>query len=326
MNAVDHDRPAFRPDARGGHVESWFLRLNAPDGSRALWVRWTLFVEKHAEPRAECWALAFERGRAPRGGKRSFALAHDAIRHDPFELVFDGNRFDGTHAEGSVRTASSEVTFAIDLTPRLAPLSPFPYDWMYRTPLPESKLKSPIPDAIARGFYVLDGERIDVTGWRAMHGHNWGTRNAYRYAWCHGFGFDDAPDVVFEGFSARLLKGGVELPWLSIGCLFVDDRWLRFDRPAAIRNARADASVMRWNAHFEHEGTSLDVEAAAPTSETVALFYANPDAAATYCLNSKLASLRMTLREGGRTRTFSTRMAAFEIGWPSADHGIAMIA
>ncbi len=327
MNPLEANRPAFGPrSTRRGHVESWFIKLNKPDGSRALWLKWTLFADGRSPPRAESWAIAFERGRPPRGGKRSAPLESHDTRAEPFTLAFDSNRFDGDHTQGQVTTASVDIVWSFELSPRVPMLAPFPYEWMYRARFPEFKLVSPVPDALARGSYTIDGERVDVSGWRVMQGHNWGVRHTHRYAWCQAAGFDEADDVVFEGFSGRLRKARMELPWLSLAALWIEGAWLRFDAPSSIVGTHAEASVMRWVATFVRPDTTLHVEATAEPAEAAALLYANPDAPITHCLNSKLATLRLKLSDRSGERVFHTRRAALELGWPSTDHGVTVVA
>jgi hypothetical protein len=318
------NRARFRPDARAVHLESWFTRLNEPNGRRALWLKWTIFADRVSPPRAESWAVAFERGKPPRGAKRSLELTERAVSDDPFRLAFGETTFDGTHAEGRVATASTDIVFGVDLAASIPPLLFYP-EWMYTGPIPETKSVTPMPDGRARGFYVLDGERIDMTGWRAMQGHNWGRGHVHRYVWCHGFGFDGANDVVFEGASARIHRG-VELRWFSGAHLRVDGRWHRFNDLSALARSRTDARVMQWHFSTRNEEASIEVEAVADREETAALIYVNPRGAVTNCLNSKLGTLRVTLRDRDRVRSWETHQAAFEIGWPSADHGIVVVA
>src|SRR5213595_1975475 len=49
-------------NAAGGHVESYFLKLNDPSGNLALWIKATILVREGGTPRvAEAWAIAFTR-------------------------------------------------------------------------------------------------------------------------------------------------------------------------------------------------------------------------------------------------------------------------
>jgi hypothetical protein len=197
---------------------------------------------------------------------------------------------------------------------------------MYTGPLPEAKMTSPVPDALAAGEYTVDGETVSVAGWRAMHGHNWGKRQAYRYAWCQAAGFREEPDAVFEAISVRLLRGPFELPWLSAFWLYLDGAWLRFDAPRSIAGTPVRAGVMRYAFECAQVPYDLRGEALARPEDTVGLHYNNPAAPITYCLNTKLADLSLRLRGPHGERLLTTNRAALEIGWPSADHGIAMMA
>jgi hypothetical protein len=63
----------------------------------------------------------------------------------------------------------------------------------------------------------------------------------------------------------------------------------------------------------------------ARTDDMVGLYYANPDGAMTYCLNSKLASARVRFEPKGRAPlTLTSRAAALEVGTRDADHGVRM--
>jgi hypothetical protein len=322
--AENGNAPAYKPGSKK-HLESFFIKLNEPNGQRALWLRWTIFAEPGLAPRAECWGIAFERGRRPRAVKRSMILDASMIR-SPLLLDFGGMRFDGRHAVGEIVGPNVSLSWQFDLDPRIEALQPYPYNWMYRGKLPEQKVTSPIPDASVRGVVHVDGERWDVSGWRGMQGHNWGTRHTYRYAWCQATGFNGHEDLVFEGGSGRLFKAGMELPWITMVYLFIDGRWERFDRPASIMAARASVSVMRWS--FETRSERYQVRGVAHTStdQAVGLHYGNPDGSITYCLNSKLADLTLEIDGPSGSRTFSTSRAALELGWPTADHGVIMAA
>jgi hypothetical protein len=328
MSALDGNALAFDPvrAARRGHVESYFLKLNSPDGARALWLKWTLFAAPGARPRAESWAIAFARDLPPRAFKRSWDLDPSAMLRTPFALEFPATRFDGLRTDGELSAGEARLGWDLSLSPRVPSLRPFPFAWMYRARLPETKLTTPVPDAIAHGRYVLDGERVDVSGWRAMQGHNWGTRHAHRYAWCHAAGFDGADEVVFEGLSGRLHRAGRELPWLTLAFLWTGERWLRFDAPRSLARAPVEAGVMHWRFETRAGEHRLRGEASARPLETAGLHYPNPIGPLTYCLNSKLARLALTLTGPSGTRHFETDRAALEVGLPCADHGITMVA
>ena len=66
---------------------------------------------------------------------------------------------------------------------------------------------------------VLDGALVDVVGWRATVGHNWGAEHAERWVWLHAAGFEDEPDTWLELAIARVRVGGALTPWIANGAV-----------------------------------------------------------------------------------------------------------
>ncbi len=65
------------------------------------------------------------------------------------------------------------------------PLFHLSSDWMYRAPLPKTKLCSPLPAARFSGRIGVGDRQISLDGWRGMVGHNWGAEHAERWIWLH---------------------------------------------------------------------------------------------------------------------------------------------
>ncbi len=324
MSPLDGNDPVS-PGHRGPLVESIFVKLTAPAGDRALWLRWTFLLCPPAPPRAELWAVAFTRGRAPRAAKRSAPALPEAVSRVPWRVSFGGSHYDGARTAGEVTAGAVSIHWELALTPRLGLLQPYPYPWMYRSPVVPTKTLTPLADAVAHGAYTVDGESVAVDGWRAMQGHNWGRRHTRRYAWSHAAGFAEDPAAVFEAFSARPAVGGRELPWLTMAFLHVDGAWLRFDGLAMAARAHTEVSLLRWDLALEHRGHRLRGTLEADPSEAAGLHYPNPTGPVTYCLNSKLARAVLDLSSpGAPARRFTSTAAALEIAWPFADHGVTM--
>ena len=81
-----------------------------------------------------------------------------------------GLRVVGAHASSRTRSRSS--------TSRR--------DWMYRAPLPKTKLLSPCPARRFGGRLGVGERQISLDGWHGMVGHNWGAEHAERWIWLHG--------------------------------------------------------------------------------------------------------------------------------------------
>src|SRR6201999_277201 len=118
------------------------------------------------------------------------------------------------------RMAEWELTLAGDDAP-LRHLRPA---LLYHLPLPKTKLEAPVPDGIASGQIVLDGALVDVVGWRATVGHNWGAEHAERWVWLHAAGFEAEPDAWLELAIARVRVGGALSPWIANGAVSIGGR------------------------------------------------------------------------------------------------------
>ena len=129
------------------------------------------------------------RGRAVHAQAHHRRAARARRRLDRDRRQRDGPR----HADGSCGEARWSLRFRSD-EPELRHLSPA---WLYRAPLPRTKLTSPAPAASFDGVLELTGRgAIDCDGWPGMVGHNWGSEHAERWIWLHGLAFAEEPERV----------------------------------------------------------------------------------------------------------------------------------
>ena len=159
MNDANHwNAVRYTPARRDGHVESYFLKLNSPDGSRALWLKGTILARPDAPPVAEAWAIAFRRDGRHVACKEVVPL--DAARFDASGLGVEvaSLRLSPGATAGSVSRGSERVAWDLSVTDPGPPLAPFPLPSMYTGAFPKSKLVSPYPDARFDGWYEVDGE------------------------------------------------------------------------------------------------------------------------------------------------------------------------
>src|SRR5437762_2749454 len=72
----------------GGHVESYFLKGNDPDGDVAFWVKYTILEPRGAPERAvaETWAIVFEGPGRHVAVKDTAPLAQASFGRDRFEV------------------------------------------------------------------------------------------------------------------------------------------------------------------------------------------------------------------------------------------------
>ena len=330
----------FDPAAGKDHVESYFLKANDPSGDRALWLRATIFATAREpdRPLAEGWAIAFDR----RGGP----ARHVAVKHvlpfarasfDPSTLGVRWAReqsggeppehveLQPGRARGAIRTREHSIEWDLRFAGENRAIVPFFDRRMYTGPFPKSKLVTPVPDARFEGALTVDGERWAIEGWRGMQGHNWGRGHADLYAWCHTNVWEGEDELVLEGLSGRVRVGPVLTPLTTVVCVRYRGVSYDFTRPMVIWRAHGDVTTRRWSFSAEAPHSRIEGMVEARAEDMVGLYYANPDGAMTYCLNSKVASARVRFEPKGRAPlTLTSRAAALEVGTRDADHGVRM--
>jgi hypothetical protein len=318
-------RFAPSPRSKGGHVESYFLKLNDGKGRRALWLKATILSRSGGPTVAEAWAIAFDREGTHRAAKE--VIPFPSARFSDAALDVEVAR---------VRIQEGKTTGALDVPSRLAwdlrfegtapPLVPFAVKSFYTGGFPRSKLVSPHPDLRFFGHYEVEGERIEVDGWRGMQGHNWGKSHAYRYAWGHCNSFLEEPELVFEGVTAQVRLGPAVTPPLTILC--IRHRGVRYEwnRPLDLLRAKGHGEPGRWSFEAENDLGTIEGEMRGKEDLFVGLYYENPSGPTTHCLNSKIADIDLRFRPRGRPLVrASSHEAALEIGTTDPSHGVRMV-
>jgi len=228
-----------------------------------------------------------------------------------------------SHAQGS----SGEAAWSLNYVPEEAELRHLSPDWLYRSPLPRTKLTSPAPAARFDGRLELPGKRaIELRGWRGMVGHNWGSEHAERWIWLHGIDFEQAPGAWLDIALGRVLLAGRLTPWIASGTLSMDGR----RRPIGFlqaRGARVQEGVGGCHVRLAGKsGGSIEIEAEVPSGSAAGWRYANPDGDEHDVVNCSIATLHVSVKApGSAPRTLSTAHGgAYELGMRERDHGVAI--
>jgi len=324
----DWNAVRYNPARPAGHVESYFVKANSPDGSKALWIKATIFASR-ARPLqavAEAWAVFFERDGQHVAVKQSIPFADAVFSRDGLHVeIGDGIRLDPESARGAIAYGEHRIEFELTMSGDEPPVALLPSPAMYTGPFPKSKQVTPRPDLLIDGKIKIDQREIDLSGWRGMQGHNWGKGHADFYAWGHCNLWEQGEGLILEATTARVKVGPMTTPMVTLVCM--RHRGVRYDLtgPVQMLRNRGEVDGRRW--HFEaHDGpVRVEGDVSAHASDFVGLYYPNPDGQMTWCLNTKLATARVRVELPGRgPMDWKTNAAAFEIGTREPDHGIRM--
>ena len=156
--------------------------------------------------------------------------------------VADASLGDG-RANGRIETPALDASWDLTFSDDHEPFHHLPRDFLYRAPLRRTKFLSPYPDALFDGGIELDGERIEIEGWRGMIGHNWGAEHAERWVWVQGSGFDGrSPEDYFDMAVGRIKVGGATTPWVGNAMLMLDGKAHRLGASGTSRARRSPRS------------------------------------------------------------------------------------
>jgi hypothetical protein len=329
----------------GGMYESFYLRAVSPEEPVGVWIRYTVHKRPGQSARGSLWCTVFDAGRgapfmhkhtsdrlsAPAGGWIEIgADVGDLSSHgaagkpgtDGDRNTAEGGRFGPGLAEGSCGPASWSLRIS-DAEPELRH---FKQSWLYRTPLPRTKLTSPAPVASFDGTIELPDRTIELSGWRGMVGHNWGAEHAERWIWLHGIDFAEEQAAWLDVALGRVLLAGRLTPWMASGAISLDGRRLRLGGLGA-RGVRVVESAARCSLTLPGEGGLL-VEAHVdnPPGAAAGWRYADPDGGEHDVVNCSVASLSLNVRPRGSAATtlHTAHGGAYELGMRERDHGVAL--
>src|SRR2546421_13081671 len=310
------------PQARG-HYESFYLRACSPDEPLGVWIRYTVHKRPGRPVTGSLWFTLFDRSApGPVASKVTLPAEHVKAGGGSFIEIGD-SAFAPGRASGSAPTEQARPSWRLSYESDAPALAHLPRDWMYRTPIPRTKLTSPAPSAIFEGDVELDGRRIAVDGWRGMVGHNWGSQHAERWVWMHGIGLGTDGAAWLDVAIGRVKLGPVTTPWIANGALWLDARLHRVGGPGARGTKLGERSD---GCAFVLPGgdVTLRGEVRAPQKDFVGWVYADPDGPEHNTVNCSIAKMRVTAegRHVPATELSTDHCAAYELGMRETDHGV----
>lgn len=328
LQQVNHAR--YQGQSRG-HYESYFLRANHPSRSLAFWIRYTIFSPRDHPENAigELWAIFFNgETNHHQAVKQEFPLSECIFDASTFDVRVGNSTLQPFSAHGKVVNKDTSVLWDLEFHGDEAPIFLLPFN-LYKGKFPAAKSLVSLPLAKFTGRLTVNSEVIEINDWIGSQNHNWGSRHTDLYAWGQVAGFDSHPDSFLEVATARLRIGPVWTPPITpIVIRYRQREYAITGLLQAIQN-RGDFHYFIWN--FSSKTSDLEIEGqiTAPNHAFVGLNYYNPPGGVKHCLNSKIASCKVRIKDRslGITDLLETHnRAAFEILTSNQTHGINIAA
>jgi hypothetical protein len=331
--------------ARAGMYESFYLRAVSPDEPLGVWIRHTVHKPPGKRASGSVWCTVFD-GRAPAPFQHKITtqelrapaegwieigeprvatgeVPSESAGEVPSESAGEGAIMSSGEARGTCGPARWRLSFSS----HEGELRHLPCPWLYRAPLPRTKLTSPLPWARFEGALELAGRAaIELRAWPGMVGHNWGSEHAERWIWLHGVGFADAPDAWLDVALGRVKVAGRMTPWIANGALALGGQRFRLGGLAA-RGLRVSENAARCELELPGErGLRVTAQVEVPRGTAAGWRYSDPIGDSQHdVVNCSIASLALsaTLPGEGAARTLrSEHGGAYELGMREHDHGV----
>jgi len=320
--------------------ESFYLRAVAPDEPVGIWIRHTVHKRPGHSPRGSVWCTVFD---ASRGRPFMHKLTSDELTVPSGGWIAVGSAGEESAGEGaslsdeSARGSCGPAGWSLRFSSEEPELRHLPREWLYRAPLPRTKLTSPAPAARFDGVIELQAEpaerqaepaeprAIELRGWRGMVGHNWGSEHAERWIWLHGIDFEGAPAAWLDIALGRIKVAGRLTPWVANGAFSLDGARFRVGGLSA-RGLRVTETAEGCELRLTGErGLAIQARVTVPAGTAAGWRYADPDGGAHDVVNCSIAALELTVKLPGERAPRSLHSAhggAYELGMREHDHGV----
>jgi hypothetical protein len=301
--------------------ESFYLRAVAPAEPVGAWVRYTVHKRPGESARGSVWCTVFD---ARRERPWMFKITTEELDapQDAWIAIGESRLGDG-FAAGECGGTRWSLRIEAD-EPELRHL---PRGWMYRAPLPRTKLKSPAPNARFAGTIELpNGRTLAVDGWRGMVGHNWGAEHAERWIWLHGVGFAQDESAWLDVALGRIRVAGRLTPWVANGALGIAGERHRIGglraRGLQVREDTEGCTLSMPGP----KGLLIEATVAVPRDSSAGWKYTDPKGPRHEVANCSVARVELDVSGPGELsarRLTSAHGGAYELGMrPGEHHGV----
>lgn len=316
-----------------GHYEVWYLTLNHRPSRTGFWIRYTMEAPLlgHGEPYAQVWFAAFDANDPERNVavNQHFPIGELHAAAAPFEVRISSEcvlRHDG--ARGELVGGGHSVSWDLTWRPAEKTHKQLP-GIIYATRFADTRLLSPNVDVTLRGTIRVNERTFALDGEPGGQTHLWGRKHAHAWAWSHCNAFEGRPGAVLEALTVVLKRRGFVLPPLTVLTLVLDGETLRWGSLRRLVAARGQFATARYRFAALSFDARLEGELSCRPQDMVLTEYADPDGEGSWCANTEVGDLRMTVWRRSRfgrfreaARLVAPKCAHFEVASRQADPAI----
>ncbi len=302
--------------------ESWYLKASHPTEPLGVWIRYTTHQKPGQPEKGSLWFTLFGDG-APQAAK--VTPGPEALsRGDGAFIRIGESKFSDGQVRGEALDARWNLTFEHS-EPELRHL---PREWMYKAPVPRTKLTSPFPAASFSGTVAFGEREVELDHWPGMVGHNWGAEHAERWIWLHGASFDEREaNTWLDVAIGRIKIGPWTTPWIANGVLSLASERHAIGGLERARATKVDEHSDRCTFTLPGADLAIRGEVSAPRERFVGWVYADPDGGEHNTVNCSIAQLTLEVKRtaspaASPVRLFTSHGAAYELGMRETDHGM----
>lgn len=321
--------PQFAIAAIGaGMYESFYLRAVSPQEPVGAWIRYTVHKPPGQLPSGSVWCTVFDAS-SGRPFMHKHTVAELSVPAADWIEIGGDSRIGPGIAEG----VCGQARWSLRISGGEPELRHFKQPWLYRAPLPRTKLTSPAPSVCFDGAIELPGRTLQVDGWRGMVGHNWGSQHAERWIWVHGINFQEDPSAWIDVALGRVLVAGRLTPWMASGAISLEGRRTRLGGLGA-RGLKVAESAARCTLSLPGEdGLVVEAHIDTPPHSAARWRYADPGANSRdghagehEVVNCSVASITLNVRPrlGAGRMLHSPHGAAYELGMREHHHAVPL--
>ena len=304
-----------------GGYESWYLKACSPDEPVGVWIRYTTHKRAREPARGSLWFVLFDtRADGPYAAK--VTPPAQELGAGEGEWMHIG---ESVLRPGRALGSALETSWDLHFEGAGEPLWHLPRGWMYKAPLPKTKLLTPEPEATFSGTVRAGGRELELRDWPGMVGHNWGAQHAERWIWMHGTGFDGrSADTWLDAAIGRIKVGPLTTPWIANGTLCLDGVRHRLGGPEKARATQVDEKPDGADFVLPGRGITVRGQVGSARKDFVGWVYADPDGSEHNTVNCSVSDMTLTVERAGEPRLTLQAIdgAAYELGMRETDHGM----